>query len=140
MCCLGGKVNSIFLNARKLRPIAHSSSRSEIFPESEGSSTLKHIKHFLGELSYHHDAALFDKSRPVINVATSILEPTEESYKMDLSLIREHFAQDLIDKTAWMQGYHSIPDCFNMDKRKTASWLLCYIRERIYLLRPDCLS
>lgn len=76
-------------------------------------------------------------SRALVNLATSIREPTEAANKVDLAFIRENFKPLTIRTIAWTPGYHNIADGLTKDNRTSASLLLRALRTGIHPHHPD---
>ena len=130
-------VHPLFWNARKLRRVARSSSTAELLAASDAASTLVYLQELIAEINYRPHAEMLVDSRALLNLATSIKEPTERANKLDLAAIRELFTLRSIRAFGWIPGHYNAADALTKDNRNTGAKILKHMPEGIYPRHPD---
>lgn len=133
----GEIVHPLFWNARKLRRVARSSSTAELLAASDAASNLVYLQELIAEISYRPLAEMLMDSRSLLNLSTSIKQPTEAANKLDLALLRESFHLQSICAYGWVPGHYNIADALTKDNRETSALLLKTLREGTYPRHPN---
>ena len=130
-------IHPLYWSARKLRRVARSSSTAELLAASDAASNLVYIQELLAEMCYRPHAEMLMDSRALLNLSTSIKEPTEAANKLDLAAMREFFTLQSIRAYGWVPGHYNIADALTKDNRETGALLLKVLREGTYPRHPD---
>lgn len=131
-CWCGEVVHPISWFSHKLRRMACSTSTAEILVSSNAMDKGIYISKLLSRLLYDHRVNFNFDSRLLINLTTSIKEPTEALKKIDLSAMRKHFENGGLYSAAWCPGYYMVADPLTKDNRETAALLQRVLRNVIY--------
>ena len=130
-------IHPLYCNARKLRWVARSSSTVELLAASDAASNLVYLQEVLTEISYRPKAEMLIDSRYLLNLVTSIREPTEPANKIDLAAMRESFTPQTISAYGWVPSHYNIADGLTKFNKETGSLLLKVLREGIYSRHPN---
>lgn len=117
--------------------MARSSSTAELLAASDATNALSYYQTLLSELLYHHiEESDFD-SRSLYDLSTTVHEPVEPLYKVDIASIQQLFVPSKISAIGWIPGHYKISDALTKGDLVTAAVLFKTLRKGTYPHHPD---